>query len=457
MRKFLLFFGDIVVLYISLFLTLVIRYGKIWQSQIDIHFWPFTILFILWIIIFYVLNLYEPRISRNNSLFYSTLFKSIFVSGLISIAFFYIVPFLSIAPKTNLLIFILVSSGLLAIWRNLHNDLLTKTTLHKNTVFVGLNEQTMEISKFLSANPQFGFKPLYILDTQTNSAFSFIDVDFKKIDTMNDIQKILEKESIKTVVLSPQAYQLPHMVDVFYKNLGRGIEFFNLSYFYENISGKVPLDSITQTWFLENVKDDKKFYSIMKRFIDIVGVIILGVFTLILTPLIALAIKWVSKGPIFYKQKRTGQGGRIFEMIKFRSMISNDPTGGAEDQTGATWSQKNDPRITKIGRFLRKTRLDELPQILNILKGEMSFVGPRAERPEFHSDLVREVPFYEARYLVKPGATGWAQLQKDYYSSVSDMKERLKYDLYYIKNRTITLDLGILLKTLNVIIRGGGR
>src|SRR3989344_1576560 len=133
MRKFLLFSGDIVILYMSLLLTLVVRYGKNWQPQISIHFWPFTVLFILLIIIFYVMNLYEPRISRNNSLFYSTLFKSIFISGLISIAFFYIVPFLSIAPKTNLLIFILVSSGLLAIWRNLHNDLLTTTTLPKNT------------------------------------------------------------------------------------------------------------------------------------------------------------------------------------------------------------------------------------------------------------------------------------------------------------------------------------
>jgi len=171
-----------------------------------------------------------------------------------------------------------------------------------------------------------------------------------------------------------------------------------------------------------------------------------------LYPPIALAIKTSSSGPVFYKQKRLGQSGRTFEIIKFRTMRRD-----AEKDTGAVWTTENDPRITGAGNFLRKTRLDELPQVWNILKSEMSFVGPRAERPEFHGTLQKEVPFYEERYLIKPGLTGWAQINFRYGSSIQDATEKLKYDLYYIKNRSILLDLGIVLKTIRIAFKQTGR
>ena len=188
----------------------------------------------------------------------------------------------------------------------------------------------------------------------------------------------------------------------------------------------VLLGSINQIWFLENLGEArKKTFEIAKRVGDLILAAIFGVVSLIFYPFIILLIKVSSSGPILYRQERVGQAGKTFEIIKFRTMIKN-----AEQKTGAVWAIDNDPRVTAVGRFLRKTRLDEIPQLWNILRGEMSFVGPRAERPEFHELLQKNVPFYEERYLIKPGLTGWAQINFRYGSSVEDAEEKLKYDLY---------------------------
>lgn len=164
-----------------------------------------------------------------------------------------------------------------------------------------------------------------------------------------------------------------------------------------------------------------------------------------------MLVKIEGGGPIFYRQVRVGHKGRLFNLIKFRTMRQD------AEAKGAQWTVENDKRITKIGKFLRKARLDELPQLVNILRGEMSFVGPRAERPEFHQLLVKEIPFYEKRYLVKPGLTGWAQINYTYGSSVADTKEKLSYDFYYIKNRSFIFDVGIILKTVNIVLSALGR
>ena len=193
-------------------------------------------------------------------------------------------------------------------------------------------------------------------------------------------------------------------------------------------------------------------YETAKRFMDAVFAAILGTISLVFYPFLILAVKLNSRGPVFYKQKRIGQIGKTFEMLKFRTMRQD-----AEQLTGAVWAADNDPRATRVGGFLRKTRLDELPQLWNIIKGEMSFVGPRAERPEFHEILKKEIPFYEERYLIKPGLSGWAQINFRYGSSVKDAAEKLQYDLYYIKNRSLFLDLGIALKTARIALQQSGK
>jgi exopolysaccharide biosynthesis polyprenyl glycosylphosphotransferase len=184
-----------------------------------------------------------------------------------------------------------------------------------------------------------------------------------------------------------------------------------------------------------------------KRLIDLLAA---GVGLLIATPvmaLVAVAVKVTSPGPAVYRQERVGQHGRVFTVLKFRSMRQD-----AEAGTGAVWAVKNDNRITPIGRFLRKSRLDELPQLLNVLKGDMSLVGPRPERPEFVRQLTQEIPFYGQRHVLRPGLTGWAQVRYTYGSSVEDAMEKLQYDLFYIKNLSIPLDLFIVLQTVKTVL-----
>ena len=201
------------------------------------------------------------------------------------------------------------------------------------------------------------------------------------------------------------------------------------------------------------VNGQKNIYETLRRGLDFVSAFILGLFTLPLYPLLALLIKLDSPGPVFYRQKRVGRDSEIFKVIKFRSMIQE------AEKHGAQWAAKNDPRVTKIGKFLRKTRLDELPQLWNVFKGEMSFVGPRPERPEFvfGTSMQRKIPFYQIRHLIKPGLTGWAQINFQYGSSYEDTLEKLQYDFYYLKNRSFLLDLSIILKTIKIILSGGGR
>ena len=206
---------------------------------------------------------------------------------------------------------------------------------------------------------------------------------------------------------------------------------------------------VAQTWFLENLREGEKIlYDNIKKLTDLILASTLLLITFPLWLLIALAIKLEDKGPIFYRQKRIGKDKNPFSLFKFRSMRSE-----AEKSTGPVWAQKDDSRVTKVGKILRNTHLDELPQMINVLKGELSLVGPRPERPEFVEQLEKEVPHYHIRHLIKPGFTGWAQTKFRYGRSITDSQEKLQYDLYYLKNRNPLLDLGILLKTLQFFFK----
>lgn len=240
---------------------------------------------------------------------------------------------------------------------------------------------------------------------------------------------------------------------IHYKLMGGNV--LKFTDFYERQFLKIPLDYFKST--LDIIMLDgfnrikRKEQIILKRLLDVVLSTLL---LIVLSPILiitAIFIKLDSKGPVFYRQMRTGEGGRAFTIYKFRSMFVD------AEKMGAKWAEKDDPRITKVGRFIRKTRIDELPQLINILKGEMSFVGPRPERPEFDKKLSKEIPFWMLRYLAKPGLTGWAQINYNYGASIEDAKEKLTFDMYYIKNFSFYLDLKIIVNTLKVIFFGKGR
>ena len=439
-KKIILLIGDIIILYFSLWLTLFIRYWPgldLWRFKQ--HFWPFSIIYALWLIVFYIAGLYGLNLARNNLAFYSTLFRGLAINAGLAIAFFYFIPYFGITPKTNLFFNLLIFTVLVSLWRQVYNSLLKSKALLNNLLIIGQTKETKQMLDWLKAHPQIGYR----LSQELKPA---------DIQTPFDVLEIAHQKNIKTIITAIDPHQDSHLAESLYQCLPLKINFSDFSNFYEKIMGKVPLSSIGEIWFLENLTESQKnFYETAKRILDMLGALVFGLISLIFYPLIALIIKIDSRGPVFYKQKRIGQDGRIFTVIKFRTMIEE------AEKDGAQWANHEDHRITRVGRFLRKTRLDELPQLWNIFVDQMSFIGPRPERIEFVKQLEKQIPYYQMRHIIKPGLTGWAQVNFRYGASVKDSIEKLQYELYYIKHRSFILDLSIILKTIKIVLKGGGR
>jgi exopolysaccharide biosynthesis polyprenyl glycosylphosphotransferase len=453
-KKFILLIGDILILYTSLVIALSIRYRGFDSNIFKNHLLPFSIIYLIWLIIFYIHNLYDLDIAKNNIEFSSALIRALIIGGLISIVFFYLAPnfaFGAITPKTNLFLNVLVFVVLFYIWRYLFNFLAGSLKIKTNTAIIGYDLQAIELAKEIIKNPQLGYRLKIII--KNHEKIDRTDLpEIKIIEGLKNLREILEQEKIAVAIIAPEIYQSPDLIQSLFECIRYKIDFINLSEFYEVLTKRIPLAAINQIWFLENISQrDKALYEFAKRIFDLFFALALITVSLPFWLIIALIIKFESPGPVFYKQIRIGRGGKPFKLTKFRSMIKD------AEKDGPKMAQEGDPRVTKFGRFLRRTRLDELPQLWNIIKGQMSFVGPRAERPEFHQDLKTKIPFYQERYLIKPGLSGWAQIKHGYTSSLEDNFEKVQHDLYYIKNRSFVLDLSIILKTINIILKGGGR
>lgn len=267
------------------------------------------------------------------------------------------------------------------------------------------------------------------------------------------LKRLIRQHGVSTLVLAVTHEVNGELLQTLMDCLELGVEIIPMPVLYEELTGRVPVEHVGDNWYVAMPIDHPGtggLYPLLKRAMDIV-LASLGLFFLALaTPIIALAIYLESPGPIIYRQVRVGKGGRLFRVYKFRSMVPDAEKGQA------VWAQENDPRVTRVGRLLRKTHVDEFPQFLNILKGEMSAVGPRPERPEFVAELAKEIPFYRVRHAVKPGMAGWGLVKQGYGSSKEDALLKLKYDLYYIKHQSLWLDLVILIKTIldTVTLRG---
>lgn len=430
-KTFLLFLGDIIAFYAALFLTLAIRYGGSFFKEFqDVHALPFTIIFIFWLIIFYIAGLYDLRRLRDNLDFVKTLWLAIMTSTIVSIIVFYAIPWFGIAPKTNLLIFAFVFTIIETLWRRAFNRA-TKTGEAPNKVLlVGSGAPVEEIEKTLRENAQLGYEIRVRMDEAT--ALSASDA-FTRAVAANQINCVVVPRSLK---------REGHLPSTLYKLFSKGVLVMDLPNFYEVIMRKVPLADLEETWFLENIEHAAQLYDPLKRAWELVAAIVIGVILLPLEILIAIAVKLTSRGPVIYQHIRVGKNGHEFHFYKFRNMRVD------AEKHGAQWATANDPRVTPIGKFLRKSHIDELPQLWNIIKGDMSFVGPRPERPEFVEKLEQQIPYYETRLLVKPGVTGWAQLHHRADLNVDDVKQKLQYDIYYLKNRSLILDLAIIVKTV---------
>ncbi len=265
----------------------------------------------------------------------------------------------------------------------------------------------------------------------------------------DDLPEVCRKHDIDDIVVGAEAATDTRLMNAVLPCLRRGCRVTNEATFYEKATGQVLVDEINPHWFLfADLQVHCQRRQALKRAFDIVFSALGLLAALTLLPIIALAVKIYDRGPIFYSQLRVGQNGKPFRLYKFRTMKQ-----GAETNE-AIWASKNDPRITRVGRLLRRTRLDELPQLYNVLIGQMSLVGPRPERPDFVVRLSDAIPYFNERHLVKPGITGWAQIGFRYGASIEDAKRKLQFDLYYVKNMSIELDIMILIRTLGVFVRG---
>ncbi len=441
LKKLILLAGDLACLHLALFLTIASRYPKnTWPDNWASH-WPnFLIIFLIWIIVFYTNSLYKLNLKPFSRRFFSPAFNSALVSSALSVLYFYLNPQTSITPKTNLLIFIVLFFCLFLIWRQL-SRLLTGATFFKNRlIIIGHNAKTDKLLKQLEKQSGSGYEATLIISS---------------LDQIHELDVQVREKNIQAIVICDDFDSSPELSAALLSCLPQKINFFSYPDFFEMLCDQVPVEAISPAWFLDNLREgQKKYFDINKQIIDYILSLIILIISLPIWPLISLGIKITSSGPIFFRQQRLGKNEKPFTIIKFRTMR---PASAAPVTTDSISISDNE-RITSFGSFLRSTRLDEIPQVLNILKGEMSLIGPRPERPEIIGELEKQIPFYKTRLLIKPGLTGWDQISGDYHShSATDSLDKLQYDLFYLKNRSFYLDISIALKTIATMMSRAGR
>lgn len=447
--QFVLVLVDILLLSLSLYLALLIRAGgPLGADAYREHAAAFLPVFLIWIIVYYTAGLYSLETPFTGPQFAG---KAIWVSAvaiLVSALYFYLVPSLPISPKTVLALFAGVFTALFLAWRYCFGKLARLIFPKVGVAFIGATEEAVALSGEIGRRSHLGYQTRFFFDERERHC-AVTDVPLVTDDAV--LPCAIDTSDVDLVILSDERLLRSEIQRRLFDLLERNVRFMRLPDFYELILRRVPIGAISEAWFLEHIDlQAKRVYDVVKRCLDLsLGLIGLAV-SLPVWPLVALGIKIGGKGPVFFRQRRVGKGSRPFTIYKFRTMR----TSGNDFKPTA----EKDNRITPLGSFLRKTRIDELPQFINIILGEMSIIGPRPERPELVDELERSIPFYRQRLLVKPGLTGWDQVSGEYHSpSIADTYKKLQFDLYYVKNRSAFLDISILFKTIGTVFARSGR
>ena len=346
--------------------------------------------------------------------------------------------------RSTLFYMMVLTIGFMVGDRLLLNSFLGSSAFRRRVMVLGAGDRAQRVRE-LSDRPESGFAVVAYL--AMNEGERVVEEAIPR-EAIHDLGRFVENLGVSEVVLALQERRNALPLKDLLRIKTKGVHVNDFSSFMERETGRVDLDTVNPSWliFSDGFSSSRMLSSAAKRVFDIAASSILLVFTLPVIALFALLVKIDSKGPAFFRQKRVGLYGETFNLIKLRSMRVD------AEANGAKWAEENDPRITRIGRFIRKVRIDELPQTWSVLKGQMSFVGPRPEVPQFVGELEEHLPFYAERHMVKPGITGWAQINYPYGASVEDSLKKLEYDLYYAKNYTPFLDLVILLQTVRVIL-----
>ena len=387
----------------------------------------------------YYADLYEFGMTSDRRELFARILKAVGFSSILTGALYSLFPGLVIGDGV-VQITAVIAVALAIGWRITFVWLTTRVAPRQRFLIVGTSATARNFARELQSREEVGVTIVGFVDAEPSA-----DV----IGSFDDIPAIVRARSVDRVVVSLADARGKLPMETLLQMKLNGVTFDHLASVYEEYTGKIAVENLRPSWliFADGFRKSRG-HAVMKRAVD---VIVAGAALLLVLPLlavIALAVRLTSRGPVFYHQRRVGQSGRLFHVHKFRSMRQD-----AEAATGAVWAAKRgDARITPLGRILRRSRLDELPQLWNILCGHMSLVGPRPERPEFVGALSQQIPFYAQRHIVKPGLTGWAQVRYTYGASVEDALEKLQYDLFYIKHMSIVMDLLIMLETVKTVI-----
>jgi exopolysaccharide biosynthesis polyprenyl glycosylphosphotransferase len=393
--------------------------------------------------IFELYNLEEKR--SDNKLLLLIITSVLTAAGMLAI-FSYLDPQNKLG-RVVLAVHLPVTIVFLYLWRKLFFRLSKYTVPPNNLLMIGNSPLDDEIQQYLNKMP---FQHYKIVGKIYNYKENPGKIEINGILGGNGIYEMVKEKNVHTIVTSDNLAPSPLLRSELMNLKFAGISIYNAPVFYKKLTGKIPMYHVKDSWFLFHNSEGLfggMYKKNLKRTVDIFVAAALLIMSAPFALICCLAVKLTSRGPVLFKQERLGANQRPFTLMKFRSMVFD-----AERECGPVWSSKCDHRVTKIGGVLRKTRLDEIPQLINVLKGDMSFVGPRPIRKHFADMLAKKIPYYRMRFLVKPGITGWAQVKHDYAGSEEGQAEKLEYDLFYIQNQTLLFDLYIFLKTIQTII-----
>lgn len=441
----LLILGDVGFFILALWLTLLVRYFSFPSFTLFYsHIGPFLILSAVWLFVFYIAGLYDKHTVFLKSLLFNRIVTTQIINSVLAAILFFVIPF-GIAPKTNLVIYLLVSVVLLTWWRMSLYRYIEPKTRHR-AILLAEGPEAIELVDETNNNDRYSYTFIRIIDGETAGKTS----DFEE-----KLLRLIENERIDIVVANPNSKYvsaaLPKIFDLSY--LRFKTTFLDFNKVYEDTFDRVPVSSIQYDWFIANISQaTNTLYDFIKRGIDIAGALALLLPTIFIFPAVTLMMKLEDKkGTLFYTTARIGQYNKPITIYKFRTKNGNDIGAAALKSTLVD---------TKVGAFLRKTRIDELPQLLNVLKGDLSFIGPRPEMPALVEVYEKEVPYYNARHFLKPGLSGWAQINNFDVPrggvDVERTKVKVSYDLYYLEKRSLLLDIQIALKTIATIVMRTG-
>jgi exopolysaccharide biosynthesis polyprenyl glycosylphosphotransferase len=419
--------------------------------RLRVAFW-YYLLPLVWMLL--LIDLYDPHQAANWRATVRSVILAALVGGVPYLLIYFVAEVPGLINRRAITAFLLLVIVLTLVWRWIYIRIYSTQGAMRRVLVVGAggNGHTLaEVYKEIYPRP---FNLVGYIDDDPEKIGKDI-AGFRIFAGSDRLLRLVDEMNITEIIVSITGEMRGQTFQTLLDVQEKGTEIIRMATLYEELLGRVPIHHLESDWVIRSFVDEARpggFYEIGKRLIDIlVGSVGMLIF-LILLPFVAIAIMIDSGLPIFYWQERLGRGGREFKIVKFRTMRQDAEKGGRAQMTG-----EKDPRVTRVGNFLRATRLDEFPQFWNVLRGEMSMVGPRAERAQWVATFQQEIPFYRARLLVKPGITGWAQINYGYAATVEDTSVKLEYDLYYIKHRSIMMDIVIMLRTVSTMLGGKGR